>query len=257
MIMVMVAVVLMGGCANKVDFRPPERAAAQAVADRPIATEVVPISIPHDDTKPMWVVVVEPFDMGASGVTSGNAPETINPGEQIGRGVSAQLATALRRVGNISVMDQNIYERRVAAGTFRLGDNERGPYIIKGTVTEFGETNDQSGQGYSTGPNVPAMFIPYVGGIVSYGIGTEASAETERRGMVAFDLQIIEPETGRLLTSFVSEGTFVSVAKSTRQTKWGNTTTKSDAAASAIGQAQRVALNKAVTQIHAELAARP
>lgn len=257
-VIVSVALVGLFGCSENQPARV-ERTNAQASAERPVSAEVAPIKIPHDPSLPTWVVVVEPFVMAASGVVSGTtnpaAPmagmSVINPGEQIGPGVSAQLVTSLQRAGNIVVIDYETYARDPSKIANGLRPGEKGPFVIQGTITEFNETADVSGQGDSTGPNVPSMFIPYVGGLVSYGIGTKASSETKRKGMVGLDVRVLDPTTGRLLSSFTSEGSFISVGSTSSRTTWGNTVTNTEYASSAIGQAQRIALNQTVTQIHA------
>ncbi len=228
-----------------------DRTEAQAVAERPVSTEVALTRIPPDPALPTLVVTVKPFVMAASGVTSGTGGTVINPGEQIGPGVSAQLISSLQWVGNIVVIDYDTYQRdpeKIVAG---LKNGEQGPFIIKGTVTEFSEMADQTGQGASTGPNIPLMLIPYAGGLASYGYGTKSASETKRTGMVGLDIQIVDPTTGRLVTSFTTEGSFTTISTANARTTWGNTRTKTESVSSAIGQAQRVALNQAITKIHA------
>lgn len=256
-IIVSAVMISLAGCSENQPARV-ERESAQASAERPVSAEVAPLKIPLDSTLPTLVVVVEPFVMAASGVVSGTVNpavptagmSVINPGEQIGPGVSDQLITSFQRVGNIVVIDYETYQRDPMKITNGLRPGEKGPFIIQGTITEFNETADVSGQGESTGPNVPSMFIPYVGGLVSYGIGTKAKSKTKRKGMVGLDVRVVDPATGRLVTSFTSEGSFVSVGSSSSRTTWGNTVTSTEYASSAIGQAQRIALNQTITQIH-------
>lgn len=232
-----------------------DREEAQATAKRPVSTEVEAIGIPPNPSLPTWVVVVEPFVMGASGVTSGSktGSSITNPGEQIGPGVAAQLVTSLRKVGNLAVVDYDIYQRNPdkVAGSLQVG--EQGPFLVKGTVTEFSEMADTSIKGKSTGPNIPSLFIPYVGGLVSYGIGTKTESEAKHVGMVGLDIQIVDPAAGRLIASLTAEGSFTSVSVTKSRTQWGGTKSNTESASSALGQAQRIALNKAVTQIHNEL----
>lgn len=246
--------VLAVGCSGKSEIRGyVDRQEARAGAERPISTEVTPITISFDPALPIFVVTVEPFIMAASGVTSGAGQQgaIINPGEQIGPGVAAQLISSLQRVGNVSVIDYATYARdpdKVVAG---LKNGEQGPFIIKGTVTEFSETADATGRGENSGPNFGLAMIPYVGGIAAYAHGTRSASETKRIGMVALDVQVVDPKSGRLLASFTSEGSFTAISTTKSRTTWGNTKTNVESASSAIGQAQRMALNKTVTQIHA------
>ena len=251
----------LGGCVENVAARI-DREEAQAKDKRPISTEVAVVNIPHDPTLPIWVVVVvEPFVMGASGVTSGPinpmvptaGVPIINPGEQIGSGVAAQLVTSLRRVGNIVVIDYDTYQRDPDKIINGLRPGEQGPFVIKGTVTEFSEMANVSGQGKSTGPNFGLSLIPFVGGIVAHGYGTKSNSETKHIGMVGIDIQIVDSTTGRLVTSFTAEGSFTSISATKSRTTWGNTKTSTEYASSAIGQAQRIALNKTIAQIHSTL----
>lgn len=262
------------GCSEN-DPAQVDRAEAQAQATRPVSTEVEAIEIPYDPNLPILVLVVEPFLMGASGVTadtgqgagavvvgsgglggvqvinSGGGGPVVNPGQQIGPGVSAQLISALRLVGNVVVIDYPTYladPEKVAAS---LKPNEVGPFLLKGTVTEFSETADVSGKGEGTGYSVGLAMVPYVGGILAYGRGSDASSETRRKGMVGFDVQIVDRQSGRLLSSFTASGSFVSVSQMKSETRWGKTKTTTEYASSAIGQAQRQANNQAVSKIHA------
>jgi curli biogenesis system outer membrane secretion channel CsgG len=250
-----------------------------------VATEVKPVSIPADPNLPTIVLVVEPFEMAASGVTSGGnggqttpifmstgglgapavinmptyGPQTTNPGQQIGPGVSAQLISALSRVGNVIVYDYATYKNEPQKITANMKSGQLGPFLIKGTVTEFAETSDSSTQGESKGPNPGTLMIPYAGPII-YGIdvlkGRKSVTETRHTGMVGLDVRIINPSNGQIVSSFTSEGTFTTLSSTVTQTKGGKTTTSSDYAASALGQAQIAALNKTVTQIHGALVTR-
>ena len=166
---------------------------------------------------------------------------------------SAQLITSLRKVGNLVVADWNTYQRDPDKIINGLRPGERGPFIIRGTVTEFSETADTSAKGKSTGPNVLSMFIPFVGGLVSYGIGTKAESEATHVGMVGLDIPIVDPATGLVMTSLTAEGSFTSVSVTKSRTQFGGTKSNTESASSAIGQAQRIAINKTIAQIHSTL----
>ena len=269
--------VLLSGCSEDAGPAQVDRFDAQAQPLRPVAAEVKPVSIPADPNLPTIVIVVEDFVMAASGVTSGNgmqstptfissgglgAPavinvpnynsQVINPGQQIGPGVSAQLISALSRVGNVKVYDYTTYKNDPQKIIANIKPGELGPYVIKGTVTEFAETADSSSQGESKGPNPGTMLIPYVGGII-YTVdalkGRKSVTETRHTGMVGLDVRVVNTN-GQIVSSFTSEGTFTTLSMTVTQTKGGKTTTSSDYAASALGQAQIMALNKVVLKIH-------
>ncbi len=257
----MMAVLFLVGCVENVSAHV-DREEAQAKDKRPVSTEVEIASIPADPSLPTYVVVIQPFAIGASGVTSGQGyhgmpsdgvPVVLNPGDQIGSGVSAQLISILSKVGNLKVIDWDIYQRDPDKIINGLRPGERGPFTIKGTVTEFSETADTSIKGESTGPNVLSMFVPYIGWIISYGIGTKEKSEAKHVGMVGLDIQIVDPATGLVMASLTAEGSFTSVSVTKSRRQWGGTKSNTESASSAIGQAQRIALNKAVTQIRNEL----
>ena len=282
---VILLVVWITGCGEDAGPAHVDRYSANAQSLRPVAAEIKSVSIPTDPSLPTIVLIVEDFVMAASGVTSGNGMQStptfispgglggpavinvpnynsqvINPGQQIGPGVSAQLISALSRVGNVIVYDYVTYKNEPQKIVANMKPSELGPYVIKGTVTEFAETSDSSSQGESKGPNPGTMMIPYAGPII-YTIdvlkGRKSTMETRHTGMVGLDVRIINPANGQIVSSFTSEGTFTTVSMTVTQTKGGKTTTSSDYAASALGQAQIAALNKTVTQIHGALVRQP
>ncbi len=70
-----------------------------------------------------------------------------------------------------------------------------------------------------------------------------------RTGSVAMDLQIISPDTGRIVGSFVSSGRFTSESATSGASLFG-VGGGSAFAASSLGQASRAALNDAVRQVN-------
>ena len=285
LLVVILSVAWLAGCGKDAGPAHVDRYGAQAQPLRPVVAEVKPVSIPADSNLPTIVLVVEDFVMAASGVTSGGGAQStptfintggldgpavinlpigggtvINPGQQIGPGVSAQLISTLSRVGNVIVYDYATYKIEPQKITANMKPGQLGPFLIKGTVTEFAETSDSSTQGESKGPNPGTMLIPYAGPII-YTIdvlkGRKSTVETRHTGMVGLDVRIVNPTTGQIVSSFTSEGTFTTVSMTVTQTKGGKTTTSSDYAASALGQAQVAALNKTVTKIHEALVRQP
>ncbi len=146
-----------------------DKSSAKAQTGAPESAQVEIVQFPYNPNLPIYVVAVEPFGYGASGMTSGNttpdAPSArggvggivggglrggdaqadyktqSGPGSQVGYGMSAQMITALTNCGNIAVVDLNTLTRS-ADGTYtgHLQDGEVGPFVIRGMVTEFNET---------------------------------------------------------------------------------------------------------------------
>ena len=248
---------------------------AQARQELPVQAEVMPLSIPRDPGLPTWLLVVEPFVQGASGITAGGGANgglmvmtpsgvpmglpawggggaNIDPGQQVGYGISAQLISALQRVGNVVLIDYAIYQRDPQKIVSGLKANEFGPYLVHGTVTQYNQTTEAGTQGESSS-GLGWNFVPYAGGLIAAGKGSKSVQRTVYKGMVAFDAQIIDPESGRQTSSFTAEGTFTSIDTTTVRTKWGKTKISHTGFSSAIGQATLAAMNKAIVEIHGAL----
>ncbi|MCC7392060.1 hypothetical protein IT571_06840 [Candidatus Sumerlaeota bacterium] len=241
-----------------------DRGSAQATAQAPEAARVEVLSIPYNAALPKYVVAVEPFQYGAAGVTSG-AAEGSNiynqPGAQIGPGISAQLTTALTRAGNISVVELDALTKN-ADGTYatKLQEGEIGPFIIRGTVTEFNETADLSGQkrGGSAGALGHGMSIiggatgsstlSATGGVTSAANPTVENEKVKRSGMVGLDLKLVDGRTNRIVRGYNSSGSFTTVAAKSNMKVFGVGGEDSEFAASALGQATRQAMNDALKQ---------
>ncbi len=258
----------------RTDIDPAE---AQAQQEVPVQAEVKPLVIPYDPSLPKWVVTVEPFVQGSSGITAGNSgrgsqvmivpgglvPTAIypavggsrtDPGSQVGFGITAQLLSAIQRgLGNAEVVDWEIYKHdpeKIIAG---MKTGELGPYVIRGVVTQHNQSTDASVEGESSN-GAGLGLIPYAGPIIRLGKGTKSVQRTTYRGMVAFDAQIVDPRSGRIVSSFTAEGTFTSIDTMTTKTSWGKTKVTSTGCSSAIGQALLAATNKAVSEVHIALA---
>ncbi len=289
-------VVVVSGCMTaSVD-----RSAAKAEEGAPEAAQVPVVSIPFDGAYPTYVVAVEPLNYGAVDVRSGGGPAAApSPsrgvlgglmgggasadggrnwdshhddwkmqasGDRVGDGVAAQLLTALSRSGNIQVIEIGSL-KRTADGklTCELQPGEIGPFVVRGTVTEFSETADASEQkkGGSLGPLGAAMGL--IGGITgnrtvaATGAGVAIAdprmekAEMKRKGMVGMDLRLVDARTGRLVGAFNSAGTFTTVSSVAGSSVFGIGSGGSEFAASALGQATRAAMNDATQQATALL----
>lgn len=234
-----------------------DRNSVQATPERPPAAKVEQVSIAYDPTLSRWVVVVEPFTVAASGITSGSGWQPTLP-TGIGPGIAAQLVSALGRVGNVVVIDHDVYQDNPGKVIAEMRNGELGPFVIRGVVTEFGETADlqsagESEYGTKTGrvlSMIPVGGVSLAGRIINADKGSRGVRETRRTGMVGFDLQVVDPLTGRVCGSLTAEGSFTAADVVRTKSKFGKTEMSVDYASSALGQAQRAALNSAVCQLH-------
>jgi curli biogenesis system outer membrane secretion channel CsgG len=222
---------------------------ARAEAGRPAAAEVSMLSIPYNPSMPKYVFVVEPF-IANSTVYNLNSTET---GQiPIGDKMAAQLVTALSRVGNFVLYDHR------SAGKIALRKGEKGPYLVRATLTEFNENAEgsQEDNGFSLGAVGAVMGIAGAvadkPGLMWSGAGLAAAnpsyqdSQAERKGMVAFDVQITEKNTGRIISSYEAAGTFKAQSAVSGLSLFGIGNRKAQFASSAIGQALRIAMNDAV-----------
>lgn len=233
----------LSGCALKDNFN------TQAEAGRPNSAQVEVLSIPYDAAKPRYIVLVEPFQSSQSILTVAYGQGNSVP---IGDQMAAQLVTALSKVGNFSVYDYN------HKGGIKPKKGEKGPYVLKATLTEFNEAAEAEAEssGVSLGgigavagiagavTGKPGLMWSGAG-LAAANPGYEESA-TSRTGMVAFDLQIVERSSGRIVDSFEASGKFKAQSASNGVSLFGVSNAKSKFASSAIGQALRVAMNDAV-----------
>lgn len=230
---------------------------AQAQAGAPTAAQVEVLSLPYDGNLPTYVVAVDPLDYSASGQISGGGAHAQTT--DIGKGLSAQLMTALSKWPNISMIDREMLTKN-PDGTFvcKLGPNELGPFIIKGTVTEFNETAGASEKtrGASLGrvgliAGIAGAItgedeLTYVGAGLAAANPTFAKGKANRCGMVGMDLQLVDGRSGRILNSFNCSGTFTTVSEINGRSIFGIGGTNAEFAASALGQATRAAMNDAL-----------
>ncbi len=243
------------------------RSDAKAGAGAPEVAEVEIKEIPYDENYPIYVVYVEDLEYGASGTTSGGAEHSWEgPNRQVGAGMSAQLGTALDNCGNIVLIEKEAL-RKGADGTYscKLEKGEVGPFIIKGTVTEFSETADLSEKkkGGSFGfvgviASLVGIFTDnnacvYGGAGVAAANPTFEKKEMKRSGMVAMDLKIIKGSNNRRAGSFKCAGTFTTMSASSGMSLFGIGKGGNEFAASALGQATRAAMNDAIEQVTKKL----
>ncbi|MBU6281762.1 hypothetical protein KGQ64_05925 [bacterium] len=271
--------------------------AVRATQYAPPSTQVDVVRIPHDPNLPWYVVTVEPLTVGVEGsgspppqapgvvrygwgswgwglLPTGPQAQPYDGGNQqvsarMGDAVASQLTTALSNAGNVRVIEWD-YFRQYQGDPARLVNRkagEVGPFVIRGTITEFNEVAQAAGQ--STGGSLGALGAALaIGGAIAgnnpatyTGIGVAAANPTyentvaQRTGSVAMDLRIVEPSNGRILGSFVANGSFTSQSAANGFSLFGFGTASNAYAASALGQAQRAAMNSATSQIAQRLSA--
>lgn len=289
----MASILLSVGCASV------DRTNVQAQAGAPTAAQVQVVTMPYEPNLPRYVVAVEPFAYGASGIISGSGAASASqadgsiispitgglqggsldgnrinnqggPGAQVGHGLSAQLVTALSNWPNISIVDAAAVTRR-ADGTYSvpMQPGEVGPFIIRGTVTEFNETADLSekkrggslgllGAGAAVaGAVTGSEALTWGGAGVAVANPTYENQKVTRSGMVGMDLQIVDGRTARLVRSFNSSGTFTTMSANSGLSLFGIGGGNAEFAASALGQATRAAMNDALVQTSRALATAP
>lgn len=254
------AMLLLGGCVTATL----DRSQAKAETGAPEVAQVEQISIPYDPGAPNYVVAIEPFNYAASGTVSGGHPAN-HVGNfsrrDVGPGISAQLLTALTRSQNIQVVEIDALKKK-SDGSYetKLEKGEVGPFILRGTVTEFNETADASGEKKGGSLGRFGAFMGLAGaitgkdGLTYTGAGVAAANPTvhkgtmKRKGMVAMDIRIVNGKNNRIVGAFSSSGTFTSMSAESGMSLFGIGKSNSEFAASALGQATRAAMNDAVKE---------
>ncbi len=279
------ALMTLTGCTAAVD-----RASVKATGGAPVSTQVESLHIPYDAALPTYIVTVEPLQLGTEG--GPGAPVPAAPGQRwgwgpfgwglwgvpapamaaytpppagisdrVGKGVAAQLISAFSNVGNVIVLDYEHYLKNKDNMAALRRPGELGPFIIKGTVTEFNENAEaeQKRKGASLGwagtvlgiagavAGVPGAGI--AGASISAADPTYENTQMRRTGSAAMDLQVIDPESGRIFGTVTAAGKFTAVSATSGLSVFGVGGGESSFAASALGQATRTALNDAVVQV--------
>lgn len=181
----------------------------------------------------------------------------------IGSAIASQLVTALGNAGNIAVVDWEYYQQYAGQPSklVKRGSREVGPFVVRGAVTEFNEIAEASGQ--STGGSLGALGAALaIGGAIAgnqaatiTGAGVAAANPTfentvaRRTGSVAMDLKIVDPGNGRVVGTVMANGSFTSETAANGFSLFGFGKASNAFAASALGQANRAAMNSATTQI--------
>jgi curli biogenesis system outer membrane secretion channel CsgG len=277
--------VLLSACTAEVN-----KQSVRATQNAPESTQVDVVRIPYDPSLPKYVVTVEPLAFDASGgsgdgsrppipgrrygwgpwgwglLPEGPQARPYNPPPQVaggnmGNAIAAQLVTALSNAGNISIIDYDYYLSHAKKPRELVQRGEVGPFVIRGSVTEFNEIAEATGSstGGSLGAvgaalgiagavagNVPATAV---GAGVAVANPTFDKTVARRTGSVAMDLTVVNPSNGRLVGSVVANGSFTSESAASGFSLFGVGKASNAFAASALGQANRAAMNSATTQI--------
>ena len=179
----------------------------------------------------------------------------------MGKAIGAQLVTALSNAGNVSIIDYDYYVQHNKRPRDLVKRGEVGPFVIRGAVTEFNEVAEAKGSsvGGSLGALGAALGIAgaiagntaatATGAGVAIANPTAEKTVARRTGSVAMDLKIVNPNDGRLLGSLVANGSFTSESAASGFSLFGIGKASNAFAASALGQANRAAMNSATSQI--------
>lgn len=146
---------------------------------------------------------------------------------EIGPGMAAQLLTALSNDANIQLVGiRSIKRNSNGSYSCKLERGERGPFIVRGMVTEFSETSDMSTNSKSGSLGTAGVVTGFLGRVTRNdflkfaGYGTAAANPTyadknsKRTGMVGIDMQIVNGSNGRIVGAVQSTGSFTTVTRS-------------------------------------------
>jgi curli biogenesis system outer membrane secretion channel CsgG len=266
-----------------------DKRSVRATSQAPDSTQVDLVRVPYDPKLPYYVVIVEPFTFDADGSPAADAPRTpgrrygwgpwgwgllpegpraeaYNPppqgaSGQMGNAIANQLVTALGNAGNIRIIDYDYYTSHRGKPLVRKGEREVGPFLIRGSVTEFNEIAEASGSstGGSAGGLGAALGIAgaiagnreaaIAGGALAVANPTYEKTVARRTGSVAMDLKIVDPSSGRISGTVVANGSFTSESAASGFSLFGFGKASNAFAASALGQANRAAMNSATAQV--------
>ncbi len=275
---------LLGACTAEVN-----KQSVKATQTAPESTQVDVVRIPYDPSLPRYVVTVEPLSFDAGGGSGGSAPPVpgrrygwgpwgwgilpegpqarpYNPPPQVasgnlGNAIAAQLETALSNAGNVSIIDYEFYLAHKNRPRELVKRGEVGPFVIRGAVTEFNEVAEATGSSAGGSLGAVGVALGVAGAIagntpaavtgagVALANPTLEKTNARRTGSVAMDLKIVNPNDGRLVGSIVANGSFTSESTSSGFSVFGIGKASNAYAASALGQADRAAMNSATTQI--------
>ncbi len=242
----------------------------------PASAIVKELEIPSNPQLPKYVLAIEPFRTanntnittsidGSYYCKTANC-RTTTAINNYGNNVSSQLETALSKVGNIALLDYSSLKIN-SQGKYltKINKNERGLFLIRGNLTELSENIEANSKDNS----VSLGWLGLVGGIVGaltdnpglaytgagiFGANPNYKSEKKhRKGMVAFDIQIIDTRDMRIISSKRVNGTYASESTINGFGIFGYSNSNNDFAQSVLGQAMRIAMNEAVEKIWNDL----
>jgi curli biogenesis system outer membrane secretion channel CsgG len=285
-IAVSVAAILASACATATVDKQSVRATSVA----PESAQVDVVRVPYDPSLPYYVLTVEPFSFDAEASSQGAGPET--PGrngwtpfgwgilpegpravayqpppprasEQMGVAIANQLVTALGYAGNVRLVDYDYYlQHRDKPGSMvRRSARELGPFVIRGSVTEFNEVAEATGSSTGGAAGALGAALGVAGAIAgnreaaiagtAVGLANPTYEHTvaRRTGSVAMDLKIVDPTNGRIQGTLTAAGTFSTESAANGFSLFGFGKASNAFAQSALGQANRMAMNSATQQL--------
>lgn len=270
-----------------------DKQSVRATEGQPESTQVDVVRIPYDPNLPTYVVTVAPLQIAVDGSPTAPPPppgrhygwgpfgygllpegpqaEAYTPppagmSDRVGHGVSAQLVSALGNAGNVQIIDYDYFVANHNRPGALVKKGEVGPLVIKGNITEFNEIAESQGSarggglgwvgagvaiGGAIAGNTPATIA---GSSLALANPTYNNTRMRRTGSVGMDLQILDPRNGRIVGTAVCAGKFTSEAATSGFSVFGIGGADTAYAASALGQAQRAAMNDATRQITQRLA---
>lgn len=274
---------LLAGCTATVN-----KQGVRATDEAPESAQVEVLRIPYDPAFPRYVVTVEPFTFDASG-TGGSVPRIPGRSygwgpwgwgllpqgpraqayqappqsatETMGSGIASQLETALSNVGNIAIIDYAYYQANMKNPSRLVRRGEIGPLVIRGSITEFNEVAEATGSSTGGGLGVLGAALGIAGAIahntpaavtgaaVAIANPTLEKSVARRTGNVGMDLKMVNPRDGRLAGSINANGSFTAETATTGFSVFGIGKASSAFAQSALGQANRAAMNSATQQL--------
>ena len=213
----------------------------------PSAARVAELSSRRDPNLPIYLLYVEPISFtkfkSDSWCQPYSGPESL---------MNSALINSLVSSGNFAVVELTTLRN----SSVRPRAEEKGPFIIRVTPSEFTKTSEKKERGISTKIEKDDSTLEVIGkGIASIpgfwitqitGLPTSWS-DKQSKGVVALDIAVIDAKTKQIVTSFPARGSF-----STQQREIGNGIQgyySSENVSSPVESAVRAAMNDAAGKL--------